>query len=253
MRRKIKRPSAFLSRKFNNMIRKIVCAAFVLVLILPALVAAQEGTPIDKSKVPAEGDSPAKFAPSGWKIEEQIAGDLNGDGVVDYVLKLVEDKPTTDSQGAATERERALVIVLQTGGKLVRAAVADKLLQCTHCGGAFYGFSEAPANVAIEKGVIVVDQDHGSRNLTNTTYRFRYDQATKRFILIGFDYADADRLTARVVSESTNYATGVRITTREKGDRDINKRSLVSKKKTSLEDVDAGKMEQDAEKRLGLG
>ena len=99
----------------------------------------------------------------------------------------------------------------------------------------------------------VVDQDHGSRNLTNTTYRFRYDQATKRFILIGFDYADADRLTAHLVSESTNYSTGVRITTREKGERDLKKQSIVPKKKTPLEDVDAAKMEQDAEKRLGLG
>jgi len=235
------------------MIRKIVCAAFALVLTLPALVVAQEGTPIDKSKVPAEAEIPAKFAPSGWKIEEQAIGDLNGDGVADYALKLVEDKPATDSEGMATERERALVIVLQTGGKLVRAAIADKLLQCTHCGGAFYGVSEAPANVAIEKGVIVVDQDHGSRNLTNTTYRFRYDQATKKFVLIGFDYVDADRLTADLVSESTNYSTAVRITTGEKGERDIKKRSIVPKKKTSLEDIDAGKMEQDAEKRLGLG
>jgi hypothetical protein len=235
------------------MIRKIVRAAFALVLILPALVAAQEGTPIDKSRVPAVADSPAKFAPSGWKIEEQVAGDLNGDGVADYALKLVEDKPATDSEGTATERERALVVVLQTGGKLIRAALADKLLQCTRCGGAFYGVSESPANVAIDKGVIVVDQDHGSRNLTNTTYRFRYDQATKKFVLIGFDFADADRLTANVISESTNYVTGVRITTRGKGERDIKKRSVVPKKKTSLEDVDAGKMEQDAVSRLGLG
>jgi len=235
------------------MIRKIVRAAFVLALILPALVAAQEGTSIDKSKVPAVADSPARFAPSGWKIEDLATGDLNGDGVADYVLKLVEDKPATDSEGIATERKRALVVVLQTGGKLIRAALAEKLLQCTRCGGAFYGVSESPANVAIDKGVIVVDQDHGSRNLTNTTYRFRYDQATKKFVLIGFDFADADRLTANTVSESTNYVTGVRITTRGKGDRDIKKRSVVSKKKTSLEDVDAGKMEQDAFNRLGLG
>src|ERR1044072_5278636 len=157
------------------MIRKIVRATFSLMLILPALVAAQEGTPIDKSKVPAIADSPAKFAPSGWKVEEQVSGDLNGDGVSDYTWTRVEDKPATDSEGTATERARALVVVLQTGGKLVRAAVADKLLQCTRCGGAFFGVTESQANAAIEKGVIVLDQDHGSRNLTNTTYRFRFD------------------------------------------------------------------------------
>lgn len=225
---------------------------FVLLLVLPPFCFAQEGTPIDKSKVPAEADNISRFVPPGWKIEEQVAGDLNGDAVPDYVLKLVEDNPATDSGGVATERQRALVIVLQAGSKLARAAVSDKLLQCTRCGGAFYGVSESPANIQIEKGSIVVDQDHGSRNLTNTTYRFRFDAATKKFILIGFDYADADRLTANVVSESTNYLTGVRITTRGKGDRDIKRRTVIAKKKNSIEDVDSDKYEQAATKRLGL-
>ena len=134
----------------------------------------------------------------------------------------------------------------------MRAAVADKLLQCTRCGGAFYGVSESPANVQIEKGIIVVDQDHGSRNLTNTTYRFRYDAASQQFILIGFDYADADRATASVVSESTNYLTGVRIVTRGKGNRDIKSRSTIPVKKTSIEQVDSEKFEAAAAKRLGL-
>ncbi len=233
------------------MLAKTVCIA-VLALLVSSLCAAQEVS-IDKSKIPVAADSPAKFVPSGWKIEEQVTGDLNGDGVADYALKLVEDKPATDSEGMATERGRALVIALKTGETLSRAAIADKLLQCTHCGGAFYGVSESPADVTIEKGVIVVNQDHGSRNLANTTYRFRLDPATKKFVLIGFDYADADRLTANVVSESTNYVTGVRITTRGKGNRDTKTRTTVPRKKTVLDDVDYEKMEEAAVKRLGLG
>ena len=70
--------------------------------------------------------------------------------------------------------------------------------------------------------------------------------------MIGFDYADADRLTASVVSESTNYLTGVRVTTRGKGDRDVKTRTVVSKKKISIEDVDYEKFEEGAGKRLGL-
>jgi len=31
---------------------------------------------------------------------------------------------------------------------------------------------EAPANVTIEKGVLIVEQEHGSREVTDTTYRF---------------------------------------------------------------------------------
>ena len=234
--------------------RQVIRCAFIFVslLVLTSFCFAQEGSAIDKSRVPAEADKISKFVPPGWKIEEQVAGDLNGDAVSDYALKLVEDGPATDSEGVATELQRALIIVLQNGAKLARAAVADKLLQCTHCGGAFYGVSESPANIQIEKGSIVVDQDHGSRNLTNTTYRFRFDAATKRFILIGFDYADADRLTAKVVSESTNYLTGVRVVSRDQGNREVKTRTVIAKKKISIEDVDSEKYEQAATKRLRL-
>src|SRR6266536_2387104 len=105
------------------MLRLIRCAVYVSLLALSPLCVAQDGTPIDKSRIPVKADSTGKFVPPGWKIEEQVAGDLNGDTVPDYALKLVEDKPATDKEGIATERQRALVVVFQTGGKLVRAAV----------------------------------------------------------------------------------------------------------------------------------
>ena len=228
-------------------------AVAVFLLLPPFCVAQEQRNLINKSLIPATADKVEKFAPAGWKIEEQVTGDLDGDSVPDFVLKLVEDQPAKDSEDVATERQRALVIVLQRqGGQLSRAAVADKLLQCTRCGGAFYGVSESPANLQIEKGSIVVDQDHGSRNLTNTTYRFRNDAASRQFILIGFDYADADRATANVISESTNYLTGARIVSRSKGARDVKTRSSIPVKKISIEHVDSEKFEEAAAKRLGL-
>jgi hypothetical protein len=217
-----------------------------------AALAQDERATIDKSRIPAEADNVKRFVPPGWQIEEQIAGDLNGDALPDIALKLVEDKPATDKDGTATERQRALVIVLRNkDGKLSRAAVADKLLQCTRCGGAFYGVVESPANVKIEKGVIIVDQDHGSRNLTNTTYRFRYEPESGKFALIGFDLGDADRLTANVVSESTNYLTGVRIVTRDKG-KNRSSRTTIPKKKIYIEQVDSEAFESEASERLKL-
>jgi hypothetical protein len=233
--------------------RSAVWGAGVLCLALSApAFSSQDSVLIDKSRIPAVASEVSKFAPSGWKIEEQVAGDLNGDGLPDYALKLVEDKPAKDQDDIANERARALVIVLAgRDGKLTRAAVADKLLQCTRCGGAFYGVVESPADVKIEKGVIVVDQDHGSRELTNTTYRFRYDSETQRFVLIGFDYSDSDRATAQVVTESTNYLTGLRKVSRDKGKRTLNS-TQIPRKKIFLDDIDYEKFEEDATKRLHL-
>jgi hypothetical protein len=214
-----------------------------------ALGAAQESETINKSLIPIQANDLNKFVPRGWKIEKKLTADLNGDSLPDFALKLVENKPEKDQGGDPTERSRALVIVLQNqDGKLTRAGVADKLLQCTRCGGAFYGVVESPANVKIERGVIIVQQDHGSRDLTNTTYRFRYDPDTQRFVLIGFDFADADRLTGNDTSESTNYLTGIRKVSRGKGVTS----STIPRTKIFLDDVDYERFEEDAEKRLKL-
>ncbi|MDT5122054.1 MAG: hypothetical protein QOC96_1536 [Acidobacteriota bacterium] len=221
-------------------------------LAFPAL-AQENKVNIDKSRIPAVAGDVKDFVPPGWKIEEQVTGDLNGDAAPDYALKLVEDKPAKESDDSATERQRALVIVLRNkDGKLSRAAVTDRLLQCTRCGGAFYGVVEAPANVKIEKGVIVVEQDHGSREMGDETFRFRYEPQTQKFALIGFDYAYHDRLTAGVMAESNNYLTGVRETFRGKGKKDTKSRSNISRQKIYLEDVDSEKFEEDASKRLGV-
>jgi hypothetical protein len=144
-------------------------------------------------------------------------------------------------------------VALQKGaGKLTRAAVSNNLLQCTLCGGSFYGISEAPANISIDKNILVVNQDHGGSDLANMTFRFRYDASTQRFILIGFDYADSDRRTAKVVSESTNYLTGVRKTTRDKGGKDVSTTARIPRTTIFLDDADYEKLEEGASKRLGL-
>ena len=225
----------------------------LLIFSSSSAFAQDEAAKIDKARVPAQANSPEKFAPSGWKIEEQIAGDLNGDGISDYALKLVEAKPEKNAEGDPTERGRALVIALATkDGQLTRAGIADNLLQCTRCGGAFYGVVETPTEVTIENGVVVVQQDHGSREVTNTTYRFRYEPATGKFLLIGFDLANADRATAQVVSESINYLTGAREETRSKGEKDVKTRATIPKRKIYLDDVSAEDMEIAAYKRLKL-
>jgi hypothetical protein len=233
---------------------RFLVALCALVLCLSSSAVAQdEAAKIDKSRVPSQADKLAQFAPAGWKIEEQVAGDLNGDSVPDYALKLVEDKPEKNSEGDPTERGRALVLALATtDGKLKLAGVADSLLQCTRCGGAFYGVVESPANVKIEKGVVIIEQDHGSREVTDTTYRFRFDPTSGRFVLIGFDLTDVDRATASTVTETINYLTGVRVVTRGKGDKDVKTRTTIPKQRIYLEDASADDLESAAYKRLKL-
>lgn len=209
---------------------------------------------IDSAKIPASGNSLKDFVPAGWKIEKTIKGDLNGDKRSDTVLELIEDKAAATKDDMKVDRSRALVILLAGRGaaKFKLAAVNGKLLQCTACGGAFYGFMDAPAGVAIRKGVLVIEQEHGSRDLTSTTYRFKYDAQRNKFVLIGFDYADTDRAAGGTWTESTNYLTGKRVTTVDKGKKSTTKTTTIAKKRISIDEVDGEKMDAEATHRLGL-
>src|ERR1051325_8229925 len=97
---------------------------FLAAIVLPASSSAQENK-VDPSSIPLEANDAQGFVPPGWKIEEQVKGDLNGDAVPDYALKRVEDNPATEN-GDPTERQRGLVVALGSrDGKLARVGVAD--------------------------------------------------------------------------------------------------------------------------------
>ena len=229
------------------MYRPKVVSVCALILMLSSSSPAQGGgAAFDKSKLPEAGRAAADFVPAGWALEEQIAGDLNGDAVPDLALKLVQEKPAGAKEGEIVERQRALVVLFKgQDGALRRAGVADKVLQCTSCGGAFYGVVDAPAEVKIERGVIVVSQDFGSREGTEHTYRFRYEPAEGKFILVGFDSTTRDRLTGTVTQESTNFLTGRKVTTtttprKTRRGKDTIKTATqaVARKRTPMEEVD---------------
>lgn len=228
------------------MFRVFATAIFVSCLGFTSAVFAQtDAHTFPKEQVPGSGALARDFAPKGWLIEASVKGDLNGDGKADLAIKLIEQKSQGADPDINEDRQRALVVALanQNGG-FTRAAISDGLLQCTGCGGAFYGVMPAPSNVSIAKGVLIVNQDHGSRDVEESTYKIRFDAVTGRFILIGLDITDRDRLTGDVTKLSTNYLTGVRITTIYPGKgRKSTKRTTVSREKQYLEDLDQGVLE----------
>jgi len=218
---------------------------FLSLLLFWPVGALQEGAKIDAAKLPRTAASVREFVPAGWTVEAQVAGDLNKDAIPDLAVTLVEQMPAGADKDNPPERPRALLILLKTAdGKFNRAALATKVLACTRCGGAFYGAGESPANVEITNGVIVIQQDYGSRELTNETFRFRYDPEIRRFVLIGADVETFDRVTGAGVKESTNFLTGVKLTTKTKLNQQTEKnvtvsntQQRVSRDKKFIEDV----------------
>ena len=223
------------------------------IFLMPQVVVGQDedDKPIDKSAVAEMGTKASDFAPAGWKVEDEIKADVTADGVADLVIKLIENKPKKEDE--MVNRNRALVVAVSDGkGNYKTAAINDNLLQCTSCGGAFYGVMDAPADVEVAKGVIIVSEESGSRWVSNTTYRFRFDAASGDFVLIGFDYASRDRAEGSVSSESTNYITNKRITETGKGKRVTKKTTAIKKTVITLGDISSEELEGGALKRLGL-
>jgi len=98
--------------------------------------------------------------------------------------------------------------------------------------------------VTIERSVLIVKQQRGSRETVEGTWRFRREKQTGRMRLIGLDVQRRDRATGIGSSESTNYLTGEHVEEAlaydEGSDKDVvteSKRSTANAAKLYLENV----------------
>lgn len=202
----------------------------LLLLLLSQPVVAEKSTTI-AAKIPEQAKTIEEFVPAGWKMEKKIEGDLNQDNHVDTVLELIQKKPVS----AEADVQRILVIVLkQADNTLHKTAVAEKLLLCPSC----FGTMGTNAEIEIQKGVLIVEHLSGSRETQNITQRFRYEPATKKFLLIGEDSVVVDRLTLNSSSKSTNFLTGEQIDETAKDGKTLSsKKSTVPIKPKFIEEV----------------
>lgn len=223
-----------------------ICSALVAATMAAAMttgaapVVKQDEDRPPSIEVPASGESAEGFVPRGWRIESEdddvTAGDLNGDGVADRVLRLVQDTPNENADGTLRTRFRALVVLLgKAGGGFTRAAATTRLLLCSLCAGV-RGDPSGGSNIQlrVERGVIVVEQQSGSRFAYDHTLRFRHDRATNRFLLVGEDFDNRDTATGERTEESSNYLTGNKITRRFRYDQRRDDEVLVSERRARI-------------------
>jgi len=185
-----------------------VATYFSLLLCILGLAGPAQAENASFGNLPREGTSLDDFVPKGWKVDLQVSGDLNGDGVPDIAAILIEDKPDSDQSDADEGPAHAFIVLLGAdNGKFVLSGKNTKLLQCKGCGGI-----KEFVDIRINKGVLVVYQMSGSRWYTYTTWRFRYDPKSLRFVLIGMDSEEGDNVLNKKTIESSNYLTGLKTT-----------------------------------------
>lgn len=202
-------------RQKRSMVSMLALSA-VLTLSLPA----QEALP-DVSYpmlVPTASDAQG-FVPTGWTLEAQQTGDLNGDGLPDLAFALQQQEPRNIvSTGVicgetvdTNPRLLAVALAQRRGGYHL---VVQNHTLIPHYDNAcaedwFSGEGVAESGLEVTRGAVRVRLGRfmtaGGWGMGSTTYTFRWQHEALR--LIGFDYTNVQRNTGETDTLSVNYLT----------------------------------------------
>jgi hypothetical protein len=228
----------------------MMSAVMALCLVCP-WVKAQNGDPDRAVKeaietMPPVGKTAKDFVPAGWDIYSEAVGDLNGDGIADHAMDV-----STERLGDVIPHVEIILFGDASGG-LRRFAVSGDFDDGS-------GFDTRP-RMEITKGVLLLKQNYGNGSATDVRFRFRYDSAVGKLVLIGFDvnsYSRPGMYDGKRVSE--NYLTGIRTETVDHVDARKNARSVyqnstakttkIARLKISFEEARLGWDEQKFEVR----
>lgn len=131
------------------------------------------------------GKEPASFLPAGYVIIESINGDLNKDGLADYVLIIKgTDKANIikdEHRGKVDKNRRGIIVLFNRKHQYELALKNYNCFSSENEDGGVYFPPEL--SVTISKGNLYIQYSHGRYGYWNYTFRFR----TSDFELIGYD------------------------------------------------------------------
>ncbi|MBD9516896.1 hypothetical protein [Pseudomonas sp. PDM22] len=179
-------------------------------MLPPAANAEEDFPPAVYPTLPSSANSAQDFVPSGWQIEKQASGDLNGDHRSDLVLVLHQNTTANfidnngDGGNPLNTNPRMLVIAFaNTKGGYDLVAENHSLIERHLDRYAQDSFGE----VSVDRGTLAVSLYYRSgRWDTTDTYTFRWQNM--QFGLIGYDHIQSNGYKPVLNSGiSINYST----------------------------------------------
>jgi hypothetical protein len=169
--------------------------------------AAAQNAPLQRTnaELPAHAAKLSDFVLPGWKLEQQEAADLNGDGGVDALLLLRRQKPsgTPERVLAVALRERA------PGEGYVLSGANDQMIPAADNSEQVDPMEEGeltarPGGFDVKLSFVA---SGGSYQMATVRYRFRFQEGC--FKLIGYDRMETHRATMETRDVSINFITGL--------------------------------------------
>lgn len=119
--------------------------------------------------------------PAGYVVLDAAKGDLNRDALPDWVVVLhkADEKKTSDVIDHPTKRP-LLLFVGGAGGTFTLAGRTDNAVYCVDCGGMM---GDPFMGLAVKKGYFTVEHYGGSAWRWTRYVTFRYDAATRSWLL----------------------------------------------------------------------
>jgi len=134
---------------------------------------------IEAVKVPAEVKP---FVAEHTKPITLKSGDLNGDGLKDYILVLERENPTVKDENDYPKNQRPLLILVRgAGNKLTEAKRNETIVMCSECGGMM---GDPFAGVTVGKNTFTVNHYGGSAWRWTADYKFNYSRIDKTWQLV---------------------------------------------------------------------
>ncbi|HEY4250504.1 MAG TPA: hypothetical protein VGM87_04875 [Roseomonas sp.] len=192
------------------------CAALLLIGLQAASAQPVVIPDVVYPRLPAQAASAAGFAPAGWRVEAEVQGDLNADGIPDiaFTLRAQDRANVLDHRGLGENpfdsNPRILAAAFGRPGGGYALALADHGLIPRRTDPVLTDAFDAEAqSLAIQRGTLRLRLEQfssaGSWDAGNRTFTFRWQEG--RFALIGFDRMGVQRNSGQTTRISVNYLT----------------------------------------------
>ncbi len=162
-------------------------------------------------KLLAQAGSGSDFVPKGWKLEHEVTGDLNQDGLLDLFLVLKDDDPkniVSDpgfSENPVNTNPRILAVAFREKASMTYRLIFENHVFVPRITEPVFDDYLDEGGVTIERGSINISLFSFGSDIRRPAYQFRYQN--DRFELIGYSDTVVRRSTGELTTTSVNFVT----------------------------------------------